>query len=104
MKDKEIHGLLKLPIEALYEESKKDVAKLKVEIGKLKSEIDYLTEQLKQLNAYKEQNKATNKEILSKCKKEELYQSLRNQVKSLTHLVKQLRRDNENLIIKLHTP
>lgn len=86
-KDKDIHGLLKLPDEVVIKE-------LRTELGIQNSYIAELEDELKRF-------KGMTPEELKEFKKEEVIKEKNNQINELQKQNKTFRKDNEKLIIKI---
>ncbi|MDL2310273.1 hypothetical protein LJC39_04070 [Parabacteroides sp. OttesenSCG-928-B22] len=89
MKDKAVHGLLKLPDEALIKE-------LRIELGKQASYIQELEDEIKFLKKEETEEK-------KKIRREKLFDEYRGQIKNLNDKIRKLKKDNEYLIIKLNS-
>lgn len=89
MKDKAVHGLLKLPDEALIKE-------LRIELGKQTSYIQELEDEIKFLKKEETEEK-------KKIRREKLFDEYRGQIKNLNDKIRKLKKDNEYLIIKLNS-
>lgn len=89
MKDKAVHGLFKLPDEALIKE-------LRIELGKQASYIQELEDEIKFLKKEETEEK-------KKIRREKLFDEYRAQIKNLNDKIRKLKKDNEYLIVKLNS-
>jgi cupin superfamily acireductone dioxygenase involved in methionine salvage len=86
-KGKEIHGLLKLPVEAVNKAQLLEIKSQRVEIGKLKSYIEEI----------KYNRRATDLIDVIKRRNEQI-KSMRTEIESLKHRCNSLMCDNFNLV------
>jgi flagellar biosynthesis chaperone FliJ len=96
-KTKELHGLMKLPAEALLKIAEDEIRQLKIEIGKYKSEVQHLESQISELKSSND----VNREARILARKEVLYQELKNRNHVLSKDMRKLQNANKDLIIRL---
>lgn len=87
MKDDERHGLLKIPDEVIIKE-------LRVELGKANSYIHELEDENMKLKIIPPEEK-------KKIRKGKIFDEYKKEIIKLNKIISNLRKDNENLIIKL---
>ena len=88
------YGLLKLPTEVLLKRRNQ-------EVGELKSYVQELEHDISILKKEKSQMTGEEREICKEVKSEEMYRNIKQQNKRLRGMVKDLRKDRDNLLQKV---
>ena len=98
-KGKPIHGLEKIPLEALLKLSQQEVGQWKSYAQELEDKVMELERKLAEKEAY-QLNEAEKREVTMKLRENEIWENKKKQIHSLQEQIKKLTRDNKDYLNK----